>query len=148
MRGAVGTWSFGPFDNDTAADFAADLDETPESGRLDKLHDALLAVSGCVGHVDGPRAEVAVAAAALAARDLAGGEEFQPQHYGPVNQIPSVPKDLITVAAGVVDCIIDGDNDVKDYWNGTGDSEKWLAALKRLRKVLAGDPSGAMDPLW
>lgn len=144
----MGTWGYGPFDNDTAADFAADLDETPESGRLGKLYDALLTVSGSTGRIDGARAEVAVAAAALAARELAGGEEFQPQHYGPVNPIPSIPNDIITAAAAAVDCIIRGDNDLKVYWNGTRDSGEWLAAIKRLHKVLARDPSADMDPLW
>ena len=144
----MGTWGYEPFDNDTAADFGADLDQTPESGRLGKLYDALLAVSSSAGRVDGARTEVAVAAAALAARDLPGGEEFQPQHYGPKNQLPSIPKDLITVAADAVERIISGDNDVKDYWNGTRDSGKWLAAMTRLREILAGDSHRAMDPLW
>jgi hypothetical protein len=144
----MGTWSYGPVDNDTAADFAADLDEAPESERIDKLYGTLAAAQGCVGRIDGARIEVAIAAAALAARDLAGGGEFQSEHYGPVNNLPPMPKGLITVAADVVERIIDGENDVKEYWNGTRDSVKWLAGMKRLRMVLIGDFLGAMDPLW
>jgi hypothetical protein len=149
MKGnAMGTWDYGPFDNDTAADFAADLDVTPESARIDKLYDALAAAQGCVGRIDGARVEPAVAAAALAARGIAGGEEFQSKHYGPVNNLPPIPKELIAVAADVVERIIDGENDVKEYWNGTSDSAAWLAVMKRLRMVLVSDSLGAMDPLW
>ena len=56
MKGnAIGTWDYGPFDNDTAADFAADLDVISESARIDKLYDALAAAQGCVGRIDGAR---------------------------------------------------------------------------------------------
>lgn len=144
----MGTWDYGPFDNDMAADFAADLDATPESARLDKVYDALIAARDCVGSIDGARAEVAVAAAALASCNLVGGEEFQSEHYGPLKHLPPMPKDLIAVAADVVKSIIDGENDVKEYWSGTPDLDNWLAVMKRLRTVLAGDSPGATEPLW
>jgi hypothetical protein len=144
----MGTWGYRPFDNDMAADFAADLDQAPESARLDVINNALQAVSSCAERIDGARAEVAVAAAALVARDLDGGEEFQSKYYGPMNPFPPMPRELIVVAADVVGRIINRENDLKEYWIGAQDSGKWFAAIGRLRKVLAGDPSAMMDPLW
>ncbi len=144
----MSSWDCGPFDNDTAADFADDLDSAPESARLGMLHAALAAVGSCGGHVEGSRAEVAVAAAAVVARDLPGGGEFQSRHYGPQNRIPPIPANLISLAADVADCLANGENDVKDYWNESSEAAKWLAMMRRLRTVLAGDPSSTMGPLW
>lgn len=138
----------GPFDNDTAADFAGDLDEAPESARLGMLHAALAAVGRCGGDIDGSRAEVALAAAAVVARDLPGGAEFQSRYFGPRNRIPPILADLISLATGVADRLVNGENDVKDYWNESGKAARWLAMMRRLRTVLAGDPSSTMDPLW
>jgi hypothetical protein len=76
-------WGWGLFDNDTAADFADDLDDAPESERVGMIHDALAAVGSCDSYLDGFRAQVALGAAALVARNLTGGEEFQSQIYGP-----------------------------------------------------------------
>jgi hypothetical protein len=92
-------WDWGPFDNDTAADFSGDLDDAPESGRIAMIHDALAAVGSCDSYVDGFRAQVALAAAALLARNLPGGEEFQSEIYGPAKRIPPIPEDLVPLAA-------------------------------------------------
>ncbi|MGH7867288.1 MAG: DUF4259 domain-containing protein, partial [Candidatus Dormibacteraceae bacterium] len=143
----MSSWGCGPFDNDTAADFAADLDEAPESARLGMLHTALTAVDTCGDYVDGARAEVALAAVALVARDLTGGAEFQSQHYGPANRLPPIPKDMISLAVEVVDRLLNGENDVKRYWSESSEVDNWFAAMRRLRTVLAGDVPSSMDPL-
>jgi Domain of unknown function (DUF4259) len=144
----MSSWGCGPFDNDTAADFAADLDEAPEPARLGMLHAALTAVDTGGDYVDGARAEVALAAAALVAHDLKGGEEFQSQHYGPTSRLPPIPKDLISLAVDVVDRLINGENDVKRYWGESSEADNWFVTMRRLRAVLNGDPSSTMDPLW
>jgi|SRR5579859_4193430 len=145
---SMSSWGCGPFDNDTAADFAADLDEAPEPARLGMLHTALTAVDTGGDYVDGARAEVALAAVALIARDLNGGAEFQSQHYGPAGHLPPIPKNLISLAVDVVDCLLNGENDVKRYWSESSEGDNWFAAMRRLRVVLDGDPSSNMDPLW
>lgn len=78
----MSSWGCGPFDNDTAADFAADLDQAPEPARLGMLHTALTAVDTGGDYVDGARAEVALAAVALVARDLNGGQSSSPGTTG------------------------------------------------------------------
>ncbi|SRR6266567_882792 len=138
-------WGCGPFDNDTAADFAGDLDDAPESERIGMIYDALAAVGSRDSYVDADRAEVALAAAALVARNLPGGEEFQSRNYGPANRIPPIPENLIPLAVEVVDCLLNGENDVKVDLSASGKVDKWFAATRRLRAVLAGDLPDAMD---
>jgi hypothetical protein len=75
----MGKWGYKPFENDTAADFSGDLDEAPESERLELLWAALSAVVESDGHVDAGRAGVATAAAAVVARDFLAGNIFNPR---------------------------------------------------------------------
>lgn len=138
-------WGCGPFDNDTAADFVGDLDDAPESERIGMIYEALAAVGSRDSYVDADRAEVALAAAALVARNLPGGEEFQSRYYGPANRIPPIPESLIPLAAEVVDCLRNGENDVKVDLSVSGKADKWFTATRRLRAVLAGDLPDAMD---
>jgi uncharacterized protein DUF4259 len=140
-------WGCGPFDNDTAADFAGDLDDAPESERIGMIYGALAAVGSCDSYVDGFRAQVALAAAAFVARNLPGGEQFQSRNYGPTNRIPPIPEDLIPLAVEVVDCLLNGENDVKVDLRVSGKADEWFTATRRLRAVLAGDFPDAMDAL-
>jgi hypothetical protein len=140
-------WDSGPFDNDTAADFAGDLDDAPESERIGMISDALAAAGSRDSYVDAERAQAALAAAALIARNLPGGEEFQSRSYGPDNRIPPIPENLIPLAAEVVDCLLNGENDVKVDLSASGKADKWFAATRRMRAVLAGGFPDAMDPL-
>jgi hypothetical protein len=132
-------WDWGPFDNDTAADFANDLDDAPESERIGMIYDALAGVDSRDSYVNGSDAEVALAAVALVARNLPGGEEFQSEIYGPANQIPSIPENLIPLAVEVVDCLLNGENDLKVDLNASGKADNWFTSMRRLRAVLAGD---------
>jgi hypothetical protein len=136
-------WGCGPFDNDTAADFVGDLDDAPASERIGMIHGALAAVGNRDSYVDGDRAQVALAAAALVARDQPGGEEFQSRHYGPDNRVPPVPERLISLAAEVVDCLLNGENDVKVDLSASGKADKWFAATRRLHAVLAARSAAA-----
>jgi hypothetical protein len=126
---------------------AGGLDDAPESERIGIIHAALTAVGSCDSHVDASRAEVALAAAALVARNLAGGDEFQSRNYGPVNQIPSMPEGLIPLATEVVDCLLNGENDVKEDCCGGDEAEKWFSIIRRLHTVLAGNSPDALDRL-
>jgi hypothetical protein len=144
----MGTWDNGAFDNDTAADFVLSLNEAAEYERLGMLREALVEVGRHEGYIDAPIVEVAVAAAALVARNLEGGEEFQSQHYGPKKPIPAIPRDLITIASSAVERIIVGENDVKEYWQDAHDSGQWIASMKRLQTILSAGSFGATDTLW
>jgi len=144
----MGKWGYKPFENDTAADFSGDLDEAPESERLELLRAGLSAVAQSDGHVDAGRAEVAIAAAAVVARDLPGGEQFQSAVCGPTQSIPHVSSDFVTLAARAVDRLLEGDNDLSDDWSGEVEGERWNGSLRRLGRVLSGEQMDSPEKLW
>ncbi|MFC8095227.1 DUF4259 domain-containing protein [Streptomyces sp. NPDC057301] len=70
----MGTWGVHPFDNDTAADFANDLDDAAMAERQSLVRRALLRAAGDRDYLEAPEAEEAVAAAALVAAQCSSGE--------------------------------------------------------------------------
>jgi hypothetical protein len=144
---SVGRWGYKPFDNDTAADFAGDLDDASEAERLNLLSAALLGVVESVGHVDAGRAEIAVAAAAVVADVLPGGDEFQSAVYGPQVEVASTPE-LAVLAGEAVDRLLIGDNDLSVDWSAEPDGARWTITLQRLGEVLSGVRADPPDRLW
>ncbi|WP_245240978.1 DUF4259 domain-containing protein [Streptomyces spiramenti] len=78
----MGTWDVGPFDNDTAGDFAFSLDNALSEEHAGIIGRALARAVDAVGCLDAPEAEEAVAAAALVAGQCPGGEPVD-SCYGP-----------------------------------------------------------------
>ncbi|MEV8597621.1 DUF4259 domain-containing protein [Streptomyces sp. NPDC052012] len=146
----MGTWGYRPFENDTAADFVGDLDGVPQSERIEMLRAALVSVAHDDStHVDGGRAEVSIAAAALAVRKAEGGDEFQPEVCGmPFGELPEMPKDLVSLAFSAVSRLLVKDNDLWDDWSRREDGAKWIEMLHRLRSVLDRESGAPQDSLW
>ena len=71
----MGTWGTGPFDNDTAADFAGDLDDAPPGEREALVRGVLARTVSAAGYLD--EAQEAVAAAALIAAQCPGGRPVE-----------------------------------------------------------------------
>ena len=92
----MGTWGIGPFDNDTAADFAGDLDDAPPGEREALVREVLTRTVRATGYLD--EAQQAVAAAALIAAQCPGGRPVETV-YGPKQPIPAFPEDLRELAA-------------------------------------------------
>ncbi|MET7980544.1 DUF4259 domain-containing protein [Streptomyces mirabilis] len=68
----MGTWDTGPFDNDTAADFAIALDRASLEEREVLIRGVLVRTVNATGYLT--EAEEAIAAAALIAAQCPGGE--------------------------------------------------------------------------
>ncbi len=143
----MGRWGYGPFDNDTAADFAGELDEASERERLDLLAAVLVDVVEAVGHVDANRAEIAIAAAAAVAGVLPGGNEFQSAIYGPQAKVASTPE-LVRLAGRAVDRLLMGDNDPSVDWSGAPDGALWTTTLRSLGEVLSDVQADPPARLW
>ncbi|MFI9106535.1 DUF4259 domain-containing protein [Streptomyces fildesensis] len=69
----MGTWDVGPFDNDTAADWCGDLDETAPEGRHGLVRDTLARAAGTTDYLDAGIADQAIAAVALVSAQCPGG---------------------------------------------------------------------------
>ncbi|GAA1994122.1 DUF4259 domain-containing protein [Catenulispora subtropica] len=108
----MGTWDAGPYDNDSAADFANDLDDAPEHQRVAMVRAALTAAVENDGYLDLDEGAPAVAAAALVAYRLPGGEHFAPNGYGPEAPVPDLPPDLVPLAISAVERVLGEDSEL------------------------------------
>lgn len=108
----MGTWDAGLFGNDSAADFFNDLDDAPEHQRAGMIRAALTAAVGNDAYLDLDEGAPAVAAAALVAHRLRGGEQFAPNGYGPEAPVSDLPPDLIPLAISAVERVLGPDSEL------------------------------------
>ena len=139
----MGAWGTGPFDNDTAADFANELDDAPHGDREALVRGVLARTVRATGDLD--EAQEAVAAAALIAARCPGGQPACTA-YGPRQPLPDFPQDLRELAAEALDRVL-----ADEWWPGTwvapADERQWLASLRMLREVLDPPPASLDVPL-
>lgn len=134
----MGTWDIHPFDNDTAADFANDLDDAVVAEREAILRRVLMRAADDQDYLEAPEAEEAVAAAALVAAQCSG-EEPTGIPYGPEEPIPALPADLRPLAVEALDRVLADGSEISDLWGETEHAGAWRAGIVRLRQVL--DPA-------
>ncbi|MFI0943308.1 DUF4259 domain-containing protein [Streptomyces sp. NPDC021020] len=131
----MGTWDIGPFDNDTAADFAGDLDEAAVEEREPMIRSVLERAVAAKEFLETPDAERAVAAVALVVAQLPDGA---PAHanYGPSEPLPVLPADLRTLAVEALDRVVAESSEIAELWDDVPDGRKWRQDVTRLRDVL------------
>ncbi|MDX3762393.1 DUF4259 domain-containing protein [Streptomyces mirabilis] len=130
----MGTWGTGPFDNDTAADFANALDDAKPEEREALIRGVLTRTVDAVGWLT--EGEEAVAAAALIAAQCPGGDTIDTP-YGPERPMPAFPNDLRTLADEALARVISEEAGPASNWVNPADWKQWRASLTRLRTVLA-----------
>lgn len=131
----MGTWDIGPFDNDTAADFADDLDEAAVEERESMVRGALKRAADHADYLDAPDAERAVAAAALVVAQHPDGEPAC-SIMGPSEQLPEFPADLRTLAVDALDQVVAELSELAQLWGEAANGPKWRQDIARLRDVL------------
>jgi Domain of unknown function (DUF4259) len=145
----VGAWDAGPFDNDTAADFAGDLDDAAEHDRVAMIHAVLMTAIETDGYLDLDDGAPAVAAAALVACRLTGGEQFLPNNYGPDEPILGLPPSFIPLAISAVDRVLGDNSELAELWaEGTQEPHPWQTSMRRMKAVLLAATTNGMDPLF
>ncbi|MFF3252289.1 DUF4259 domain-containing protein [Actinacidiphila glaucinigra] len=133
----MGTWATGPFDNDTAADFACALDDAKPEEREALIRGVLtrtVHAAGCLAE-----AEEAGAAAALIAAQCPGGEPVDTS-YGPETPMPTFPFDLRTLADEALARIVSDESGLSSNWVDPREGRQRRATLNRLRSVLVPPP--------
>jgi hypothetical protein len=133
----MGTWDTGPFDNDTAADFANALDNVEPEACETLIRGVLIRTIDATGYL--AEADEAVAAAALIAEQCPKGEPVDTP-YGPETPMPIFPTDLRALADEALACIVGDDAESASNWVAQEDWKQWRAMLTRLRAVLAPPP--------
>lgn len=131
----MGTWDIGPFDNDTAADFASDLDEAAVEEREPMVRRALKRVAAATEFLETPDAERAVAAVALVAAQHPDGVPAC-SNYGPSEPLPVFPVELRTLAVEALDRVVAESSEIAELWDDVPDGWKWRQDITRLRDVL------------
>ncbi|SED60859.1 DUF4259 domain-containing protein [Streptomyces sp. Ag109_O5-10] len=133
----MGTWATGPFDNDTAADFANALDDAEPEAREAMIRGVLIRTIDATGFL--AEADEAVAAAALIAAQCPGGEPVDTP-YGPKTPMPAFPADLRALADEGLARIASDEAGPASNWVDPEDRKQWRTMLTRLRAVLAPAP--------
>ncbi|WP_323747281.1 DUF4259 domain-containing protein [Catenulispora pinisilvae] len=130
----MGTWDIGPFDNDSAADFAIALDKAAFGEREVLIRGVLSRTVNAPGYL--LEAEEAVAAAAVIAAQCRGGDAVEPDD-GPEGPMPVFGGEIRALAVGALDRIMAEEPGLAESWVAGADGARWLESLRRLRGVLA-----------
>ncbi|MGW4825339.1 DUF4259 domain-containing protein [Streptomyces sp. NPDC004227] len=133
----MGTWDTGPFDNDTAADFANALDEVGPAECEALIRGVFTRTVDATGYLT--EAEEAGAAAALIAAQCQGGQPVDTP-YGPETPMPVFPTDLRMLADEALARIASDEAGPASNWVDPEDWKQWRAMLNHLRAVLAPPP--------
>lgn len=135
----MGTWDVGPFENDTAADFAYDLDEAVQSEREALVCAALVRATqarGCLESTEG----VEAIAAALVAAQRPGGDPIV-SSYGPDEVLPAFASALASIAVEALDRVVSTDSELAELWDETPHGPAWRQSVDRMRASLIGHSS-------
>ena len=127
----VGAWDAGPFDNDDAADFAAELDDADPNQRILLLRDAMQAAADIDDVIDEDIYLRALAAAAVVAAsrvDTVGDSGYAPKFLAGDDDFP-VPDDLIELAVLVLDRLAEGNDEYAEFFDEAGTLESLRSAL-------------------
>jgi hypothetical protein len=136
----VGTWDTGPFDNDDAADWSGDLDDTEPEDRLDFIRSTLSAAADELDYLDSREACQAVAAAAVIASQVGGDPIESP--YAPdfllAGEALDTEPDVAPLAVRALDRVIGEESEWRDLWDDAAEPgrEAAFAVVARLRAVL------------
>ncbi|MEU7737637.1 DUF4259 domain-containing protein [Streptomyces griseus] len=131
----MGTWDIGPFDNDTAADFADELDEAAREDREAMIRGVLKRATGHADFLVIYDGERAVGAAALVAAQHPDGDPACP-NYGPKEPLPELPAGLRKLAVDALDQVVSNRSELAELWAEAANWPKWRQDITRLRNVL------------
>jgi hypothetical protein len=143
----LGTWGVGPFDNDTAADFADALDDVAMEERGILVRNALQGAANATDHLDYPAGVRAVVSAALVVAQSPGGEPVS-SNYGPKEPMPDFPADLRVLAVDALHRVVAAPSELAEHWDETEDGRRWHQMILRLRDMLDPAISSAQQALF
>jgi len=138
----VGTWDSGPFDNDTAADWCGDLDDADPADRPTLIRATLIRAADEDDYLDSSDACEAIAAAAIVAAQLPGGQPIT-SAYAPDFLLDGgsfhLPDELAALAVDAIDRILADDSEWLDLWQDAAGIAANAAFdnIRSLRAVLA-----------
>lgn len=137
----MSTWGYGPFDNETAEAWCTDLADVGRRDRVRMIREVFHAVLAEEDYLDGALAAEAIAAAAVIASLLPGGEDiesgFDLDLFGD-DESAHVPDDLPGLARQALNRVVGDGSEWVENWEEDGELEEALAELEPIREILAG----------
>lgn len=140
----MGTWGVGPFQNDTAADWAWEFETADAAAGLQLITDALTVAAqadGAGSYLDGDDGSRAIAAAAMVA--AINGHPTDESVFGEVafqwiiRVRPSSAPSLAKLAHQAISCVISPTSGLPETWNPES-LPSWRAAMAELLEKLDG----------
>jgi len=137
----MGAWDDGPFDNDSALDWCDELDRADPSQRPELVRAALERAAGEAGYLDYDFGAEAIAAAAIVASGMPGGEPITASGVPEFVRAGAVLEGdggLAELAVAALDRVLGEESEWRALWGEGGATE--FPKVTRLRAVLAGPP--------
>jgi hypothetical protein len=135
----MGAWGTGIFDNDTACDWAYELEETSDLSLIESALDKVLDVGA--EYLDATEAEEALAAAETIAR-LKGNWGIRNSYTETMDRWVETtrlnpPQALIEKALRAIERLLSGPSELLELWGETEDFNAWEESVKDLSKRLS-----------
>ena len=134
----MGTWSHEPFGNDTAIDWAYELQDTQDFLLVEQ---AIQRVLDCgPEHLDADLAVEAVAAAEIIAKALGRGTQsdaYTEEVDAWLKSISAVPTSTLrSNAHQAMSRILASDSELKELWEESEDLESWESSVRLLQSAM------------
>lgn len=135
----MGAWGTGIFDNDTACDWAYELEEASDLSLIESALDKVLNVGA--EYLDASEAEEALAAAEAIAR-LKGNWGIRESYTETMDKWVETtrltpPQALIEKALRAIERVLSGPSELLELWSESGDGAAWEESVKDLCKRLS-----------
>lgn len=135
----MGTWSHEPFGNDTASDWAYDLEEQEDFSLVAQAIQSVL--DNGADYLDADLAMEAIAAAEVLAKALGRGTQtdaYTEKVDAWLASIKAKPSaDLLSKAQIALTRIMGPDSELKELWEESDDFEDWVSSVKTLQSAVA-----------
>jgi hypothetical protein len=132
----MGSWGDGPFENDTAADWSAELDAAAPGERAEVIRSALAGATANGDYLDADLAQAAIAAAAVVAAQRPGGPPLDPA-YAPQlisdGIVLELPDEIRELAVAALDRVGGADSELRELWD---EAPAFSAQLASIREAL------------
>lgn len=131
----MGAWGHGAFDNDTACDWAYELEESKDLSKVDIALQNVIFVGD--DYLDSDVATIGLAACEVIAR-LKGKWGVRNSYTETVDKWveahPGQPPDaLVKKAVAAIDRILTAPSELLELWEESDDADRWKAGVAELR---------------
>ncbi len=128
----MGAWGAGSFDNDTACDWAYDLNETDDLSLVEEAIERVLEAGG--DYLEAPDAEEALAASEVIARLQGNAGDLAEKVDAWVSENPlTVPAELARKSHAAIERILGAESELAELWGESESFDEWQASVTGLK---------------